>query len=126
MPFQQFNNCLIFFTSYSTPNNITQNPSKICYNYESSKPNPSQWNHIQQPHLLVSQWQLKKNRRTSTISLVIEWKALSPHVSLQWQCWPVQSVWSMQTKVTYRYNEAIKNTTTTVKDIAYSVHDNVE
>jgi len=58
--------------------------------------------------------------------LIIEWKALSPHVSLQWQCWPVQSVWSMQTKVTYGYDEAIRDTMTSVKESAYSVHGNVE
>jgi len=58
--------------------------------------------------------------------MIIEWKALSPHVSLQWQCWPVQSVWSMQTKVTYGYDEAFRDTTTSVKESAYSVHGNVE
>jgi len=32
----------------------------------------------------------------------------------------------MQTKVTYRYDEAFRDTTTSVKESAYSVHGNVE
>ena len=92
MTFQQLNNCLIFFTfftSYSTPNNITQNPSISTQNLHTitSQANPTRPSRItrkdvQQSHLLASQWQL--NRREESRQSV--WSLSGKHYLLTFPC----------------------------------------